>query len=60
MRIEKVEDRLIPTLEQLLKTYAELNKLSAAPGDKCHMLATSINFIKDQIRSVIKDIKCTL
>lgn len=38
----------------LIQAYVELNKLSAAPGDKCHMLADSIKFIERMIREELK------
>lgn len=37
-------------LDALLEAFIELNKLSAAPGEKCHMLADSLDFLKKQIK----------
>jgi hypothetical protein len=41
-------------IEALLDTYLELNKLHAAPGEKCHMLAMSIHFIERLIKQEMK------
>lgn len=41
-------------LEHLLKAYVELNKLHAEPGQRCHMLAMSIQFLQRQIRDLLK------
>ena len=41
-------------LEILLKAYVELNRLHAQPGDKCHMLATSIHHVEKWINRILK------
>jgi hypothetical protein len=41
-------------LVKLLEAYVELNKLNAQPGDRCHMLAMSIQFLERKITAVIK------
>lgn len=41
-------------IKKLLDTYVELNKLHAAPGEKCHMLAMSIQFVERLTRQLLK------
>lgn len=41
-------------LKILLDAYVRLNKLHAEPGGKCHMLASSLDFVKRQIATVMK------
>lgn len=40
-------------LEMLLKAFVRLNELHAQPGDKCHMLANSIEFLRREIRIIL-------
>jgi len=41
-------------MEILTNAYVEMNKLHAQPGEKCHMLATSIKFLERQIKELTK------
>ena len=41
-------------LDILIEAYIELNKLSASPGEKSHMLASCILFIQRQILTELK------
>lgn len=50
-----MKDYPIPILDLLLKCYIELNRISAEPGDRAHMLAYSIKFIERQIKGILKD-----
>lgn len=47
-------DFQVRVLEILVNAYVELNKISAAPGDRAHMLAYSIKFIERQIKEYLK------
>lgn len=48
------ESEMDNELNKLLDIYVELNKLHASPGQQCHMLADSINFIQRQISTLLK------
>lgn len=44
----------IQILEILTKAYVELNRLHTVPGERCHMLATSINTTQKLIQQLVK------
>jgi len=41
-------------LQALLDAYVELNRLHTEPGERCHMLAMSIQFLEKQIKVILK------
>ena len=41
-------------LEVLVKALVELSKIYTTPGERCHMLATNIEFIKRKITTILK------
>lgn len=43
----------IELVQILVKAYVDLNRLHAQPGDKCHMLASSIKAIERLLREVV-------
>jgi hypothetical protein len=42
-------------LELFLKTYLEALKLYASPGEKSHMLATSLHWMEKRMMELLKE-----
>lgn len=45
----------LSTIEALLIAYVDLNRVSAQPGDRSHMLAYSIQFLERMIKQELKN-----
>ena len=41
-------------IPELLKAFTEMTRIYTSPGDKCHMLANNLEFLKRMIKEELK------